>query len=589
MHNTVLRIGIGLVAILQLGCGAAVAGDCKVDDYGALPVEMQGGRATTVVKINGQETRFILDTGAFFSIMSRANADALKLEREPAPFGFFMSGIGGDFDVELTHIAEFGILGATLKNIEFVVGGSDMGMGLIGANLLDWKDLEIDLAQGKLHLMKPLGCEHAALAYWTQDENYEVADLSPSDRSSDRRTFVTVTINGKQMRALLDTGAPVSLLSRRAAGRAGIDLTSPQAKASRTVSGFGDKSSIKTWNVPIDSLSIGTETIQHSRLMVMDDDIGGRFDGTDMLLGADFFLAHHLFIANSQNKLYLTYNGGRVFALEMTAKTADAPGAAVPDDPDAPKTAADYALRGQARLSRGESAAAVADLDNAIRLAPDQAAYYLAHAHANLANKQTDAAIADLDKTIELDPKNVMALLFRANLRLYKKDSASAESDIAVARQLAPAGSAESELVANFYVNVNQPAAAIPLLSDWIRLHDDDSKLGAALNSRCWARGLANQELDAAFADCKGAIKRDGPLPHYLDSLGLVQLRRKNYSEAIDAYTQAVAKGSRSAKSRYGLGLAELRGGKADAGNADLEAAKALDPKIDDWFAQYGI
>lgn len=590
MHKTLLGIGIGLSAILQVGTGSAFAGNCTVGDFGALPVEMQGARATTVVKIDGQDTRFILDTGAAFNFMSRANADAMKLKREPAPFGLSMSGIGGDADVELTRVPEFGILGGTLKKMEFMVGGSDAGMGLIGAALLDFSDLDIDLAHGKLHLMQPSGseCRKLAMAYWTQDGNYQVVDLNPSQHSYDQRSFVTVIINGKKVQALLDTGAPVTVLSSKAAKRAGIDLSSPQAKAGYTTSGIGAKN-LKTWNVPLDSISIGTETIQHSRILVMDGDMGDNYNDVEMLLGADFFLAHHLFIANSQGKIYFTYNGGRVFALEMAAKGGDAPGDALPDDPNAPKTAEDYALRGQAHLSRGESAAAAADLDNAIRLAPDQAPYYLARARANLALDHSDAAMADLDKSIDLDPKDVEALLLRARLRLRKKDTAGAEPDIAAARQLAPPGSAESAAVAEFYVAVDQPAAAIPLLDDWIRLHDDDSKLGSVLNSRCWARGLANQELDGALADCKAAIKRDGPLPQYLDSLGLVQLRRKDYPAAIDAYGQAVAKGARSAGSRYGLGLAEVRGGNTDAGNADMEAAKALDPKADNRFTQFGI
>jgi hypothetical protein len=39
----------------------------------------------------------------------------------------------------------------------------------------------------------------------------------------------------------------------------------------------------------------------------------------DMLIGADFFLSHHIFVSNSQHKLYLTYNGGPVFNLAAAA------------------------------------------------------------------------------------------------------------------------------------------------------------------------------------------------------------------------------------------------------------------------------
>jgi hypothetical protein len=50
----------------------------------------------------------------------------------------------------------------------------------------------------------------------------------------------------------------------------------------------------------------------------------------DMLLGADFFLSHHILISNSQHKLYFTYNGGPVFDLTMGA-AAPPPPAAPPD------------------------------------------------------------------------------------------------------------------------------------------------------------------------------------------------------------------------------------------------------------------
>ena len=58
-------LGIGMLLASQ-----AWAGSCQLKDFGTLPVEMVGGRATTMVKINGTDTRFALDTGAFFNIMS---------------------------------------------------------------------------------------------------------------------------------------------------------------------------------------------------------------------------------------------------------------------------------------------------------------------------------------------------------------------------------------------------------------------------------------------------------------------------------------------------------------------------------------
>jgi len=127
------------------------------------------------------------------------------------------------------------------------------------------------------------------------------------------------------------------------------------------------------------------------------------------------------------------------------------------------------------------------------------------------------------------------------------------------------------------------------MLDDWIRLHNDDAMLGSVLNERCWARGLSNQMLDDALKDCRKAIKRDGDKPAYLGSLGLAELRLGHYPESIKAYEQAVAQRPRSAWNRYGLGLAKIRDGQTDAGNADLVAARTLDPQIETRATKYGL
>ena len=575
------------LGISVLLASQAWADSCQLIRYGTLPVEMESGRATTVVKINGADTRFALDTGAFFNIMSNATASSLELKLRAMPFGFHINGIGGAADAQYARVKEFGILGTTLKNIDFLVGGTDAGYGLLGANLLDFADLEIDMAHGKLTLFKVDGCDKHVLAYWSTGRDYFMADLVPSDNRLDRRTFIDVTINGKKVRALFDSGAYATLLTRHAAEQVGIDLNAPDVKKGSAVMGFGAKS-VKSWIVSIDSFSVGTETIHHSQMQVFDGTLG---DGTDMLLGLDYLLAHHMFIANSQKKAYFTYNGGRVFALAEAPSDGDKSDAAIGADNNgaAPKTAPDYALRGEAYLSRGEPKAAVADLNEAIRMAPDQADYYVARARALWADKQSDAALTDLNKSLSLDPKNLEALLLRARLHFMHKDRTSAAADVTAASTLVPAGSTQARSVATMYIQLDQPAAALPMLDDWIRLHDNDAKLGSALNERCWARGLSNQMLDDALHDCRKAIKRDGENPAYLDSLGLVELRLGHYPESIKAYEQAIAQMPRSAWSRYGLGLAEIRNGQTDAGNADLVAARALDPKIDAQTAKYGL
>jgi len=580
---------VWLAACALLACaGPASAEGCTLGKYGTLSVEMIGERPTTLVKVNGAVARFAIDTGAWFNFMSRANADALGLRPVPAPFGFRMGGIGGSADAEIARIKDLGFLDTDLHNVDFVVGGSDAGEGSLGANLLDFADLEIDLAHGKVTLFKTDGCRKAELAYWVKEGGtYNVADLHPSVNLNDRRSFVDVTINGKRVRALLDSGAVATLLDRRAAEHVGIDLHGPGVKAGGPVRGIGART-YQSWIVPIDTFSVGTETIQHSEMLVMDGNFG---DGsTNMILGVDFMLAHHMYIANSQRKLYFTYNGGRVFSLDTASIGAhESTAAAANDAGGEPKTAADYALRGEARRARGELANALSDLDAAIRLDPGSADDHLIRARILLAQKQPDAALDDLDKALSLDPENLDALLLRASLRHRKKDDTGAAADLAAAQKLAPAGSMQSRSIASLYVAMGEPANALPLLDAWIHAHEDDSTLGSALNERCWARALANQALDGALHDCRKAIKRDGDRAAYLDSLGMVYLRMGNDAESIKAYQQALAQSPHTAWSHYGLGLAELHSGRTDAGKAELATARSLDKDIDARAAKLGL
>jgi tetratricopeptide (TPR) repeat protein len=502
------------------------------------------------------------------------------------PFGFRLGGVGGTTNAQQARVKEFGILDSTLKNIDFLVGGTDVGNGLIGANLLDLLDLDIDLAQGKVTLFKSQHCEKASLAYWTKDGAYNVVDTEPSIRDSDRRTFLSVMVNGKKLHALLDSGAAATVLSRDGAERAGIDLSGPNVKRGPSHFGIGRKL-VNTWTVPVDSFSVGTEMIQHSQMQVLDGSLG---EDVDMLLGVDFILAHHMFIANSSKKIYFTYNGGRLFTYAAASTdSGPAPAGSAAQADQTPKTANDYLLSGRAHVSRGELSEALHDLDEAIRLAPDQAAYYLARASAHLANKQPQAALSDLDTSLNLDPKDIGVWLMRAGLRLARTDRPGAASDVATASKL-PANSAQNRELAYLYIELGQPAAALPILDAWIGQHGDgDAMLGAVLNERCWARTLSNQLLDDALKDCRQAIKRNGDNPAYLDSLGLVQLRLGHYAESIQAYQQALAKNPHAAWARYGLGLAEIRSGQSDAGNADLASARALNPQIDARFGQYGL
>src|SRR5512146_252555 len=82
-------------ALAVLGGRAEAAGRCDITKFVEFPTIMVGMRARVTVKLDGQDTAFMVDSGSFFSIMNRAAVQRLKLEPFPAPMGYFVRGTAG--------------------------------------------------------------------------------------------------------------------------------------------------------------------------------------------------------------------------------------------------------------------------------------------------------------------------------------------------------------------------------------------------------------------------------------------------------------------------------------------------------------
>ncbi len=207
--------------------------------------------------------------------------------------------------------------------------GSEIGgAGLIGQNFLEQWDVEYDFSKGVARLFKPEGCRKYRLAYWlTPGQSFSVTDIE-SLKQARMQTIGEGYVNGHRIRVTFDSGAYTSVLSLRAAARAGIKTDSPGVVEAGYGSGIG-RSLVKTYIATASSFKIGdSEEIKNARLRIQDLDLVD----TDMLLGSDFFVSHHIFVANSQRKLYLTYNGGPVFNLTKTPSATAAQAAEAPKD-----------------------------------------------------------------------------------------------------------------------------------------------------------------------------------------------------------------------------------------------------------------
>jgi tetratricopeptide (TPR) repeat protein len=174
-------------------------------------------------------------------------------------------------------------------------------------------------------------------------------------------------------------------------------------------------------------------------------------------------------------------------------------------------------------------------------------------------------------------------------LRMRERDHAGALADAEAAARVTAPTSLDMVALATMFARLDQPARGIALLGPVIASHPQDSKLGSLLNARCWMRAQAGLELDAALDDCNRAIKRASNQPQFLDSRGLVYLRKREYAAAIADYDAALAIAPKMAWSLYGRGVAKLALGRKTDGEADEAAAAAIAPGLADEAKRRGI
>jgi tetratricopeptide (TPR) repeat protein len=104
------------------------------------------------------------------------------------------------------------------------------------------------------------------------------------------------------------------------------------------------------------------------------------------------------------------------------------------------------------------------------------------------------------------------------------------------------------------------------------------------LNGRCWARAVADRDLDVARAACDASLALE-PSAGTHDSRGLVGLRQGRWQHAWNDYNEAVTADAGMMGALYGRGLAALALGLTAEGEADVAKAQTAAAE----FAAFGL
>lgn len=290
---------------------------CEYANVSTLPIGYLGNRAYTKGTINKTPVYLLISTGSNATSITEDGAKKLQLPLQD--LGKVSVGITGERTKYTATISELSVgpihIGETTINV--IRRGDPTADGVLGASTLFTRDVEINPEEGSIKFYVPTKqCAKNFLAYW--DQNASSVDMEV-DRGA--RFNVMVEINGKKIRALVNTSAPSSKLNlKTAANLFDVTPTSPGVVEFAQLTG-GGKHMVPAWLAPFNSFTLGEETIKNPKIIIADLRAGaeadghGGFDGDypDMILGADFFKPHRVLFAVSQDKMYFSYIGGDVF------------------------------------------------------------------------------------------------------------------------------------------------------------------------------------------------------------------------------------------------------------------------------------
>ncbi|MEC4589588.1 MULTISPECIES: retropepsin-like aspartic protease [Nitrospirillum] len=303
--------------------------DCHLNKISELALKLERNQPIVEGSINGKAVRALLDTGSYRTMLTSTGAARLGLDVTKHYEAGKVAGVGGEVHIGSAPVDKLTIGSWQVNDLRLqVIDNSNVGPGvelILGQDIFSQADVELDFAHSIVRFFQPQGCDDVPLAYWAQ--SYAEALMKPPQG---RRTanIVHVALNGYEFWATLDTGASHSSLQQRIAHRAGVHEDDAGVTPGGGSHGIG-KDTINTWIGTFETFTIGDETVRNVKIRFGDYSRGWdpeKAGATDMLLGADFIKTHHIYIANSQNKLYFTNVGRPIFSVEPVAARTESEG-----------------------------------------------------------------------------------------------------------------------------------------------------------------------------------------------------------------------------------------------------------------------
>jgi predicted aspartyl protease len=305
-------IVLALLVLFAVGGSARViAADtataaCRIERQAELPLVGDRGALVVAAEINGSPVTMIVDTGAQWTTITPDTVKRLELPPDLWNGGLHR-GIGS-FSNSVNAIAKsFKIGGMAFENRSLSVAPLTVSgktsppfAGLLGADFLYRFDLDIDLPHHTLTLYRNGGCP-AGVPPWG------VATMAIRlVKSATNRLNLAASVDGHPFRAILDTGASISLITRPNALRAGV--TAEMLERDPVLPGHGLGTEVVMMRAHLfDEVQIGPERLKRLTMVVG----GTLLGGGDMLLGLDYLETRRVWVSYALRQLFVAVPGAQ--------------------------------------------------------------------------------------------------------------------------------------------------------------------------------------------------------------------------------------------------------------------------------------
>ena len=299
------RLSILLALLLTLTAAAHAA--CRVDARATVPLAWVNGHILVTVAVNDTDATFILDTGAERTLMGEDVVHQLALQRDTW-VASTVRGVGG-IEQRPNALPRSLRLGAVTLRRKTLTGDTSVTVGplpmsivdghqiagLLGRDFLSPFDLDIDLPTHTLTLYDVSGCAGRFLPW---SASYAAV---PATMPMGSAIVLQVAVDGRLLRALLDTGASATLIAAPGMYRLGVTPDMLARDPGGSASGVGP-AQIPMRLHRFASLRVGSEVAHDPKLWVAPVHI---VPIVDMLLGADWLHSRRVWLSFGTKQIFV--------------------------------------------------------------------------------------------------------------------------------------------------------------------------------------------------------------------------------------------------------------------------------------------